>query len=245
MTQIRTLLLEDEPHWQIVLRRMIEAHPMLDLGGVYSSPLEALPALSGKKYDLMLLDVEFAEINGIDFANSLDNPPLIIFVTTHDRFALKSYEVDAVDFLVKPVQMDRFLQAIEKVNRRLELINKVATSTDLVMSESSEMEFFFVKEQNEYSKVIIDDILYVKSLENYIQIITHDTTHTTLASLNFIENKLGNKFMRIHRSYLVNLKHIDSFNNETLVVKGNELPIGGQYTEQFKSDFVLRNIFKK
>ncbi len=245
MTQIRTLLLEDEPHWQIVLRRMIEAHPMLDLGGVYSSPLEALPALSSKKYDLMLLDVEFAEINGIDFANSLDNPPLIIFVTTHDRFALKSYEVDAVDFLVKPVQMDRFLQAIEKVNRRLELINKVTTSTDLVMSESSEMEFFFVKEQNEYSKVIIDDILYVKSLENYIQIITHDTTHTTLASLNFIENKLGNKFMRIHRSYLVNLNHIDSFNNETVVVKGNELPIGGQYTEQFKSDFVLRNIFKK
>lgn len=243
MATIRTLLLEDEPHWQIVLRRMIEAHPGLELTGIFGSPMEALPALTTGEFDLVLLDVEFAETNGIDFIKSIENPPLVVFVTTHDRFALKSYEIDAVDFLVKPVDMSRFLQAIEKVKRRLESYAK--PPADLIVSETSELEFFFVKEQNEYSKVKIDDILFIRSLENYIQIITKDATHTTLASLNFIESKLGNRFMRTHRSFLVGLQHIDSFTNEVIIIQGHELPIGGQYVEQFKSEFVLRNVLKR
>jgi DNA-binding LytR/AlgR family response regulator len=243
MATIKTLLLEDEPHWQIVLRRMIEAHPGLELTGIFGSPMEALPALTTGGYDLVLLDVEFAETNGIDFIKSIEKPPLVVFVTTHDRFALKSYEIDAVDFLVKPVDMSRFLQAIEKVKRRMESYAK--PPADLIVSETSELEFFFVKEQNEYSKVKIDDILFVRSLENYIQIITKEATHTTLASLNFIESKLGNRFMRTHRSFLVGLKHIDSFTNEAIIIQGHELPIGGQYVEQFKSEFVLRNVLKR
>jgi DNA-binding LytR/AlgR family response regulator len=244
MQRIRTLLLEDEPHWQVVLGRMIEAHPLLDLVGKVGSPLEALPALSRGDIDLVMLDVEFAEINGIEFVKTLDKPPLVILVTTHDRFALKSYEIDTVDFLVKPVSMDRFLKAVEKAKRRLDL--QVRSIVEFVDNETSaELEFFFVKEQNGYTKVRIEDIILVKSLENYIQIVTKETTHTTLASLNFIEGRLGPKFMRVHRSFLVGLQHIDSFNNEVVVAKGYDIPIGGQYLEQFKSEFVHRNVLKK
>jgi DNA-binding LytR/AlgR family response regulator len=242
MERIKTLILEDEQHWQLVLRRMVEAHPLLELTGIFGSPLDALPALHTEQYDLLLLDVEFAEINGIDFAKTLDNPPMIIFVTTHERFALKSYEVEAIDFLVKPVQMDRFLKAIEKVQKRFGMVQKPGEEGPEGLFEG---DFFFVKEQQGYTKVVIDDILFVKSLENYIQIFTRDATYTTLAALNFVEGKLGSKFMRIHRSYLVNLQHIDYFTNELLSVKGYELPIGGQYIEQFKQDFVHRNVLKK
>ncbi len=244
MRKIRTLLLEDEPHWQIVLRRMIEAHPLLELAGVFGSPLEALPALSAGDLDLVLLDVEFAEINGIEFVKTLDTPPLIILVTTHDRFALKSYEIDTVDFLVKPVAIDRFLKAIEKVKRRLGVQPRVIA--ELVDNEvAGELEFFFIKEQSGYTKVRIDDIIFVKSLENYIQIVTKDSTHTTLASLNFIESRLGTKFMRIHRSFLVSLQHIDTFTNDIVMAAGYDVPLGGQYQEQFKSEFVHRNVLKK
>lgn len=235
--------MEDEQHWQIVLRRMVEAHPMLELGGVFGSPIEALPALSDHQCDLILLDVEFAEINGIDFAMTLQNPPLIIFVTTHSQSALKGYDADPVDFLVKPVQMDRFLKAIEKVQRRLALPIPPPVSSS--SGANGEEDFFFVKDQQGYSRVNINDILFVKSLENYIQITTTETTHTTLASLQFIEQRLGNKFMRIHRSYLANLSKIDAFTAEVVVVGGSELPIGGQYLEQFKQAFVQRNLLKK
>ncbi len=244
MQKIRVLLLEDEPHWQVVLRRMIEAHPLLELAGVFGSPLEALSALNEDAFDLVLLDVEFAEINGIEFVKTLNKPPLVILVTTHDRFALKSYEIDTVDFLVKPVSIDRFLKAIEKAKRRLD--PQARPIAEFVDNEvATELEFFFIKEQSGYTKVRLDDIIFVKSLENYIQIVTKDFTHTTLASLNFIEGRLGPKFMRVHRSFLVSLQHIDTFTNETVIAAGHEIPLGGQYQDQFKSEFVSRNVLKK
>ncbi len=244
MNKIRTLILDDEQHWQLVLRRMAEAHPMVEITGVCGSAEEALPALTSGQNDLVLLDVQLAEVNGIDLAKGLENPPLVIFITTHDRFALRSYEVEAVDFLVKPVQTDRFFQAIEKAHKRLELMGNF----DPEEAEALEMldnEFFFVKEQQGYVKVTIEEIIYVKSLENYIQIVTKDNTHTVLSSLNYIEQKLGPRFMRIHRSYLVNLLRINAFTNESVVADTHELPVGGQSLEQFKQDCVYKNLVKK
>ena len=244
MSKIRTLILDDERHWQLVLRRMAEAHPLIEISGVYGSPMEAVPALNSGMNDLVLLDVQLAEINGIDFAKSLENPPLVIFITTHDRFALKSYEVEAVDFLVKPVLLERFFAAIEKVKNRLDLLAPhLPEETETL--DILDNDFFFVKENQVYSKVVIDDILFVKSLENYIQIVTSDSTHTILLSLNFIEQKLGIKFMRIHRSYLVKLSKIASFTTEIVFVGAHELPLGGQYLEQFKQGFMNRNLLKK
>jgi DNA-binding LytR/AlgR family response regulator len=246
MSLIRTLILDDEPHWQLVLRRMAESHPLLEVIGTYGSPLEALPAIADERPDLLLLDVEFAEMNGFDFAQSLENPPLIVFVTTHDRFALRSYDVEAVDFLVKPVQIERFLRAIDKVRRRLETTGRAVSGSEMPPRENDKTsDFFLIKDQQGYFKVRQADILFVKSLENYIQIMTPTHTYTTLASLNFVENRLGAGFMRVHRSYLVNLDKIDYFNNDLIVVNGQEVPLGGQYLEQFKQEFVHRNLFKR
>lgn len=244
MFLIRTLILDDEPHWQLVLRRMAESHPLLEVIGTYGSPLEALPAIADEKPDLLLLDVEFAEMNGFDFAQTLEHPPLIVFVTTHERFAVRSYDVEAVDFLVKPVQIERFLRAVDKVRRRMESNGR--TNSELVTKDQEKTaDFFLIKDQQAYFKVRMADILFVKSLENYIQIVTPTHTYTTLASLNFVENRLGAGFMRVHRSYLVNLDKIDYFNTDLIVVSGQEVPLGGQYLEQFKQEFVHRNLFKR
>jgi DNA-binding LytR/AlgR family response regulator len=242
---IRTLILEDEPHWQLVLRRMAESHPMLEVIGIYGSPLEALPAIANQKPDLILLDVEFAEINGFAFAKSLDNPPLIIFVTTHSKFAVQSYEVEAVDFLVKPVMIDRFIKAIDKVHRRLELREQPA---EVIVEQNNGLKnnFFFIKDQQGYVKVRYDEILFIRSMENYVQIVTATHSFMTLAALQHVEARLGSDFMRVHRSYIVNLDKIEQFNNEIIQIGTHEIPLGGgQYQDQFKQDFVYRNLLKR
>ncbi len=243
MNTIRTLILEDELHWQLVLQRMVESHPLLELAGVFGSPLEALPAIIGNKPDLLLLDVEFAEINGFAFAQSLDNPPLIVFVTTHSNFAAQSYEVEAVDFLVKPVQIDRFIKSIDKVRRRLEL--QGLAPLDAIIEEDKSSDFFFIKDQQGYLKIKPEEILFVKSMENYVQFVTANNTYTTLASLQSVENSLGVGFMRVHRSYLVNLSKIDQFTNDAIMIDLHTIPLGGLYADQFKNEFIYKNLLKR
>lgn len=241
---IRTLILEDEPHWQLVLRRMATSHPLLEVIGIYGSPLEAIPAIKSQKPDLILLDVEFAEINGFAFAQSLENPPLIVFVTTHAKFAVQSYEVEAVDFLVKPVMIDRFLKSIEKVRKRLE--GQGSGSVYSLEPQQEKADFFFIKDQHGYVKIQTSDILYIRSMENYVQIVTALHTYVTLGALQHVESRLGKEFMRVHRSYIVNLNKIDQFNNETIQIGAHEIPLGGgQYQDQFKQDFVYRNLLKR
>jgi DNA-binding LytR/AlgR family response regulator len=244
MLKIRTIILEDEAHWQIVLKRMADHHPSLEVIGVYGSPMEALPAVTENSPDLLLLDVEFAEINGIDFAKSLDKPPLIIFVTTHTHFAAKSYEADAVDYLVKPVKVERFLQAIDKVRRRLSPQQDNDSEQD-ELAVALTHQFFFIKEAQGYIKINLSDVLYVKSMENYIQVVTAKETFTTLGALNFVEQRLGKGFLRTHRSYLVNLEKVELYNNETVIINGQSLPLGGQYAEKFKQEFIYANLLKK
>jgi DNA-binding LytR/AlgR family response regulator len=244
MLKIRTIILEDEAHWQIVLQRMADHHPLLDVIGVYASPMEALPAVTQDMPDLLLLDVEFAEINGIDFAKSLDNPPMIIFVTTHAHFAAKSYEADAVDYLVKPVKVERFLQAIDKVRRRM----SPSSESELEQEDNISIlanQFFFIKEAQGYVKINLTEVLYVKSLENYIQVVTTKGIYTTLGALNFVEQRLGKGFLRTHRSYLVNLEKVELYNSEVVVINGQSLPLGGQFAEKFKQEFIYSNLLKK
>jgi DNA-binding LytR/AlgR family response regulator len=245
MIKIRTIILEDEAHWQIVLKRMADHHPLLEVIGVYASPMEALPAVTQDAPDLLLLDVEFAEINGIDFAKSLDHPPMIIFVTTHSHFAAKSYEAEAVDYLVKPVKVERFLQAIDKVRRRVAPVSEPEMEQDENIAIPSN-QFFFIKEAQGYLKINFTDVLYIKSMENYIQVVTLKATYTMLAALNSVEQRLlGKGFLRTHRSYLVNLEKVELYNNEMVVINGQSLPLGGQYAEKFKQEFVYSNLLKK
>jgi DNA-binding LytR/AlgR family response regulator len=241
--------LDDEPHWQLVLSRMASAQPALEVLGVYGFAHEALDAIKVHQPNLILTDIEMAEINGIDLIRSMENPPLVIFITTHEQFAVDSYNVEAIDYLVKPVTMERFNLAIEKVMKKLQVSTPLTpeVTSELVTDESSSepIEFFFIKEQNTYQKINTEDILFIKSLENYIQIYTNKGSFTTLASLSYIESRLGANFMRVHRSYIVNLDAIEVFTTDSIRFGQHEVPLGGQYQEQFKQNFVQKNLLKK
>jgi DNA-binding LytR/AlgR family response regulator len=243
MQQLRTIILDDEPHWQLVLSRMAASHPLIDVIATAGSLAATVDAIRHHQPDLLLVDVELAEANGIDFVKGLIDPPMVVFITTHPHFALKSYEVDAVDYIVKPVTIERFSAAIDRVLLR----RSVGAEALSVPPESADQapSFFFIKEQNNFIKIRCADILFVKSMENYVQIFTETNVYTTLSALTHIETRLGASFMRVHRSYLVNLEKVESFTHEAIQFGIHEVPLGGQYMDQFKTDFVQRNLLRK
>jgi DNA-binding LytR/AlgR family response regulator len=233
---ITTIIIDDEEDWRDNIAERVEAHPKLDLIGVFESSMAAYDLITEGGVDLILLDIEMPESNGVDFMRQLSKPPMVIFITSHRDFALESYEVKAVDYLLKPLSKVRFMQAIEKV-----LTHKSAEN-EAVLDET----FFFIRENNSFVKVEIADILFLKSLENYTQIITPSRTYTTLIPLSSAEDKLPKtSFLRVHRSFLVNKSKITVVNKSELFILMHEIPIGRAYADVVFNSLVKDNLIAK
>lgn len=230
---IRTIIIDDDRDWHNILEKLIEVHPKLEWAGSFSSPIEAHEFLSQGNVDLVFLDIEMPNFNGIEFIERMINPPSTIFITAFPEFAAKSYEVNAVDYLIKPFSTPRFLQAIEKVILKQ---NHSANSHSLIDNE-----FFFIRENNQFIKIDIDKVLFLKSMENYTQIITSDNTYTVLMSLTNVEEQLPpSVFRRVHRSYIANISKITSVTKSDLAVGQYKIPL----TRTFVDD-ILNNLVKK
>jgi DNA-binding LytR/AlgR family response regulator len=235
MSLIRTLIIDDDADWQRSLSLRVQAHASLELVGVFDSPLLAHSLVAEGKVDLLLLDIEMPEMNGLDFMRHLLKPPMVVFVTSHRDFAVESYETQALDYLVKPFTTPRFMQAIEKVMARW------AEKAPLPLSVA-EKPFFFIRENSLFVKVETEAILFLRSMENYTQIITPDRTYTTLVSLSTIEESLpASLFQRVHRSYIVNLTKIKSINKTELFIDAYEIPITRSYAETILETLVKSN----
>ena len=214
---IRTIIVDDDVDWLELTSIRVKAHPSLEIIGVFSSAIDAYPVITEGPVDLILLDVEMPEVNGMDFMRHLMHPPLVIFITSHLNFAAESYELNAVDYLVKPFSTPRFMQAIEKAS--LKFNEKEA------LTSSRDNNFFFIRENNQYVKVEIDKILYLNSLQNYTQIITDNQIHTTLMTLTELEEHVPSVFLRVHRSYIVNISKITSISRTELFINEHQIPI--------------------
>ena len=233
---IRTIIIDDEEHWRDNIAERVEIHPKLELIGVFESPMAAYDLITEGSVDLILLDVEMPEANGVAFMRHLSKPPLVIFITAHRDFAIESYEVKAVDYLLKPLSTGRFMQAVEKVMARLEAENEPDTDD----------KFFFIRENNGFAKIKITDILFLKSLENYTQIITPTRTYMTLIPLSSIENSLPKApFLRVHRSFLVNMSKVTVVNKTELFIDTHEIPIGRAYVDIVFDSLVKGHLITK
>ena len=229
---IRTVIIDDDEDWRDNLSDRVEAHPRLILLASFESPIAAYDLITEGVVDLILLDIEMPDINGVEFIRYLSKPPKVIFITSHRDFAFESYEVKAVDYLLKPLSVGRFMQAIEKVVEQIQ-------SNEMTKSVLHE-KFFFIRENNSFVKIEINHILFIKSLENYIQIVTPDHTYTTLMSLSTAEENLPNAlFLRVHRSFLVNITKITVVQKTELFIETTEIPIGRAY-----ADIVFNSLIK-
>ncbi len=235
---IRTIIVDDEPLALDVLETYIEQVPELELVARCSNALEANKVLAEEEVDLMFLDIQMPQLTGIDFLKSLVRPPLVVFTTAYPNYAIEGFELDALDYLLKPISMERFLKA---VNRAADML-KLRHADDQPATEpaddtlQAEDDFIFVKADKKLVRVNYDDVLYIEGLKDYVIIRMEKGRVITLQTMKSLEDKLPrNRFQRIHRSYIVNLDKIQAIigNMVEVIEKGQvkHLPVGKNYRE--------------
>lgn len=229
--KIKCLIIDDEPPAREVLRHYIEQVPSLELAGECENALQAFTFLQTTATDLMFLDIRMPQINGNDFLKTLSSPPKVIFTTAYPEYAIEGFELDAVDYLVKPVRFERFLKAIQKV---FSLGTLKHTSDEVITTiEKKNEPFVYFRADRKMIKVMLDDILYIESMKDYIKIITRQGVVITKQSISSVEAMLPEKsFARVHRSYIVSLNKIRSFTNELMEIDKAEIPIGKLYRNE-------------
>ncbi len=234
---LQCLVVDDEPLARKLLVDYIAKIPSLVLVGTCTNPLEAREVLQTKNVDLLFLDIQMPEITGINFLKTVKVHPMVILTTAYSEYALEGYELDVVDYLLKPITFERFLKAIEKVNLRT---TPVPVAGETEHGKTSEQEFVFVKDGTKIIKVKYDDILYVEGLKDYVVIHTPTKKITSLQRMKAMETELpGAKFIRIHNSFIVALDAIESIQKNEVLIGGKLLPISDSYKKSFM-DFIDR-----
>ena len=227
---LRCLLVDDEPPALDVLESYIRAVDTLELVGRCENAIQAFQVLQQQPVDLLFLDIKMPQLLGTEFVRSLRNPPPIIFTTAYREYALDGFELDIVDYLLKPIPFERFLRAIGKVTARPALAQAAPGPSPAVPAPPPEA-FIYVRTDRKAVKVLLGEIQYIESLKDYVKIVT--TTAPPLLvkqSISSLADLLpGAQFVRIHRSYLVAVSHVKSYSAQQVGVAGQDLPVGGLY----------------
>jgi len=227
--KISCLAVDDEPPALDVLRKYISGVQALELVGTCSDAIEALNFIRKRTVDLIFLDIQMPQILGTDFLRTLKNPPKIIFTTAFRKFAIEGFELDAVDYLLKPISFERFLKAVNKVmdvsfNDTFSLEQEIPVKTD---------QHIYFRSDRKMIKVLFSDIIYIESLKDYIKVVGISGSIITKQSISSIEETLPkNMFLRIHRSFIIALNKIESYSNELVWLGKTELPISRMYRHE-------------
>jgi two-component system response regulator LytT len=240
---LNCIAVDDEPLALGLVSSFIEQTPFLKLIGRFSSAVEALRAIHAEKIDVVFLDIQMPDLNGIELARVLDNSktnkPRIIFTTAYNQFALEGYRVDALDYLLKPFNYEEFLHAANKAlayGELLEKSNAPAVAAPTIHEERIEDEYLFLKVEYQLVRIALNDILYIEGLKDYVKVWLKSAEKPilSLTSLKSLEEKLPSKrFMRVHRSFIVSLDKINSITRNALQIGKVNITVGDQYKEAF------------
>jgi len=228
-TSLKCLIVDDEPLAIKLMQRHVEQMPGLELITSFQNPLEAYAFLKNETIDLVFLDIQMPVLTGLDFVKSLQNPPAIIFTTAYRNYAVESYELDVVDYLVKPISFNRFFKAVNKFISQKNTKKPSIISPNII--EISSPTHIYVNSNKKHIKVNFSEILYVESIKDYVRIHTSDSSIMTKDKISEFEKKLSADFLRIHRSFIVNTQKITAFTAQDVEIGEREIPIGGSYKE--------------
>lgn len=238
MKVLNCLVVDDEPLARKVLREYIEDVEFLALGSEAGSAIAANNLLSRGDIDLLFLDIQLPRVSGLDLLKGLVSPPLTVLTTAYPEYALQGFELDVLDYLVKPISFERFLKAVNRAKVLYEFRPKSE-------SKSSSPDSFFVKCDQRIEKIDMADVLYVEALSNYVIIKTTDRQYVTYLTLKGIEDQLPkDQFVRIHKSYLVSLKAVVSIDGDEVNLRDRQLPISKHYRAQI-FDRIKTNLIKR
>jgi len=231
---IKCLIVDDEPLAINVIKGYIDRVPQLELVNTCNDAMEALQAINNYHIDLLFLDIEMPEMNGIDFLKSLSNPPQVILTTAFRKYAFDSYDVDVIDYLLKPISFNRFFKSISKY---IKLNSVKPAERSIEKSEPSKSSSIYVYSDKKNVKVYLDDIIYVESIKDYVRIHTEDKNLISKATITKYENLLPDSFLRIHRSFIVNLSKVTAYTQHDIEIGEKEIPIGSSFKKKV-ADFL-------
>lgn len=231
------IIVDDEPLAREAIELLVKDIDYLTLAGTFNNASAAARYMEQNTVDLIFLDIQMPGITGIEFAKTISRRTLIVFTTAYSEYALDSYEVDAIDYLIKPVEPERFRKAADKA---------LAYSSLLMQDEKENIEpaaddYFFVKSDRKYFKVNFEDILFVEGLKDYVILQLEEQRIITRMNLKAMNELLPKSlFLRVNKSYIVNTARIEAFDNNDIFIKTHEIAIGSSYRDGFFEEFVMR-----
>jgi DNA-binding LytR/AlgR family response regulator len=235
--KLNCLIVDDEPLARKGMEEYLKEISFLQLTGSCENAVKASAYLNDSKVDLMLLDIQMPKLSGIEFLKTLKNPPLVIFTTAFSEYALESYSLDVIDYLVKPIPFDRFLKAVQKAFDFHTLRLKAGSENE---------NFFFIKCDHKFEKVNYTDVLYVESMQNYCIIHTADRKLITYITLSGLEEQLPpTRFLKVHKSFIVSLEKIKALDGHDILIGNARIPISRSIKDEVTAKIMGNHLFKR
>lgn len=234
--KIKCIIIDDEPLAIQVIEKYLNEFQNFDLIGTYNNPIEAIGTIEEQNLDVIFLDINMSKMNGLEFLKTLDNKPNIVITTAYREYAVDSYDLDVLDYLVKPIPFARFLKSVNKITQQVN-VNK-GNNEDKDLNIDS---FIFLKVDKKLVKIKFDDIFYIESLKDYIKVFTAIGDYLVHSSLSAITEELPKvNFLRVHRSYTIALDKVISVEGNSVEIRSKRIPIGRKYLSYAKK--IILNI---
>lgn len=237
------IIVDDEPLARRAIQKLVDQTENIESVASFRGAGDTQKFLEKNAVDLVFLDIQMPGVNGIEFARTISKKTLVIFTTAFHEFASESYEVDAIDYLIKPVKLERFQKAVEKAQTYSKLFRTDHTKSNI---ENITEDYIFIRADRRMFKVHFSDITYIEGLKDYVIIYTENQKLVTLMNIKTIHDLLPKSFfVRVSKSYIINVNKIDSLDNNTVYIENNEIPIGNIYRDFFFNEFVTKKILNK
>jgi two-component system LytT family response regulator len=240
---MKAIIIDDEPLAREAIQLLASKYSWLEILEVFSSAVSATEFVNINKVDLIFLDIQMPGVNGIEFAKKIPAKTLVIFTTAYPEYALKGFEVDAIDYLIKPVSTERFQKGLMKASAYLNLLESEISISEIANDGG---DYFFVKSERKFLKIHFKDILFIEGLKDYVVIQTDEQKIITAMNIKTIHEQLPkNTFVRVSKSYVINVVQIASFDNNTVLIRKFEIPIGNEYRNYFFDNFITKKLISR
>ena len=235
------VIVDDEPLAREGLANYVREVDFLSLTGVCENPLELLPLFDKNVINLVFLDIQMPKMNGIEFLKIMQKPPMVVITTAYPSYALEGFQLNVLDYLLKPITFERFFKAASKARDYHRLLTKPASEKNMIPPDD---DYFFIKCGNKYEKIPFEDILYAEGMQNYINIYTTKGKFMTILSLKNLEENLDQRaFIRVHKSYIVAIGKIDSIEGNEIFIRDQCIPISRNYRQQVIDQVVNKKLW--
>jgi two-component system, LytTR family, response regulator len=247
---INCVIIDDEPIAREGMANYVKEVDFLQLTGTCENPVELAKLLDRHPVDLIFLDIQMPKMNGIDFLKIVRKPPMVIITTAFPSYALEGFQLNVLDYLLKPITFDRFFKSANKARDYHQLISKpiepAPQASPGIQKGEDTLNYFFIKCGSKYEKICFDDILYVEGMQNYITIYTLKGKYITLLYLKNLEENLDKKsFIRVHKSYIVSINKIESIEGNEIFIATHRIPISRNYREQVMEQVLANSLWDK